>query len=316
MPTERDKLLQLARESNQESRRLDFKAQFDIESQQAWCEIIKDIVAFVNSGGGVILIGVANDGSSSGSDTTAFRDCDTANITNRIARYTGYQFSDEIEIVEIERAGVRYPAILISEADVPIPFVKPGTYAVPGGKQNSAFSQGTIYFRHGSKSEPGNRDDLTKWRDRMIKHARRNWLSGIRKVVASPPGQTLTIVPESSPLAKIGQIDKVTISTEPGAVRIAPTNPEDIWPHRRKELISRINAMLGPGRRVGTHDIECIKITHNVLNNPRFAFRPHSRSSPQYSEEFAIWIAEQCNKDEGFLEKARAAHKAHSATSS
>jgi predicted HTH transcriptional regulator len=234
MASERDKLLELARTSNKESRRLDFKSEFDVSSDQAWCEIIKDIVAFANSGGGVILIGVADDGQGSGQDTSAFRGYDTANITNRIAKYTGYQFSDEIEIVEIDRAGTRNAAILISATEVPVPFIKPGTYAVSGGKQASAFAQGTLYFRHGSKSEPGNRDDLSKWKDRMITSARRNWLNGIRKVVAYPPAEPLVVLPASSPAAKIGRIGKATISTEPGAVKLAPTNPEEIWPYAQK----------------------------------------------------------------------------------
>ena len=37
---------------------IDFKRQFDITSQADWCEIVKDIVAMANSGGGFIVIGL------------------------------------------------------------------------------------------------------------------------------------------------------------------------------------------------------------------------------------------------------------------
>ena len=44
-----------------ESGSVDFKASFDPKSTQDWCELIKDIIAMTNSGGGTIIIGVADD---------------------------------------------------------------------------------------------------------------------------------------------------------------------------------------------------------------------------------------------------------------
>jgi hypothetical protein len=81
---------------------------------------------------------------------------------------------------------------------------------------------------------------------------------------------------------------------------------------RRKELLTRINSLLGSGAKVGAHDIECIKKVYDVLKNPEFAFRSHSKASPQYSEGFAAWIVGQCRKDASFLQKTRtAAHALH-----
>ena len=51
-----------------ESASLDFKSSFDPESKQDWCELIKDIVAMSNSGGGSIVVGVDDDGNLSNSD--------------------------------------------------------------------------------------------------------------------------------------------------------------------------------------------------------------------------------------------------------
>lgn len=45
-----------------ESKSLDFKSAFDPDRPADWCELLKDIVAMANSGGGTILIGVADDG--------------------------------------------------------------------------------------------------------------------------------------------------------------------------------------------------------------------------------------------------------------
>lgn len=49
-----------------ESTTVDFKTSFDPQSKGDWCELIKDIIAMTNSGGGSLIVGVADDGSFSG----------------------------------------------------------------------------------------------------------------------------------------------------------------------------------------------------------------------------------------------------------
>lgn len=177
MEIDRSKLLERAENARRESRYLDFKREFDTLSAGAWCEVIKDIVAFANSGGGVIVFGVNNDGSDSGTNVLPLLDLDIADITNKVHRYTDYQFAD-IEIVEIKRNGEAFVAMIISRADVPIIFTRPGTYDVGDGQQKTAFSKGTVYFRHGAKSEPGTRDDLINWRDYTLKRLGAAGLAG------------------------------------------------------------------------------------------------------------------------------------------
>ena len=47
-------LIEKAKAAKRESKYIEFKVSFDIDSTQDWCEIIKDIVAIANSGGGII----------------------------------------------------------------------------------------------------------------------------------------------------------------------------------------------------------------------------------------------------------------------
>jgi len=51
------KLLDRAQAAKRESKYVEFKSQLDLGAPGVWCELIKDIVAFANSGGGVILVG-------------------------------------------------------------------------------------------------------------------------------------------------------------------------------------------------------------------------------------------------------------------
>jgi predicted HTH transcriptional regulator len=47
---------------------VDFKASFDPEMAADWVELIKDVVAMANSGGGTIIIGIEDGGQPSGYD--------------------------------------------------------------------------------------------------------------------------------------------------------------------------------------------------------------------------------------------------------
>jgi hypothetical protein len=115
-------------------------------------------------------------------------------------------------------------ALIISAAEVPIIFTKPGSYDIGGGKQKSAFSQGTVYFGHGSKSEPGNRDDILSWRDREISKARKNGLGGIRKVVQSPPGETVTVLSSAKSPRRDGNVVHARITSGSSTVSVTPAN--------------------------------------------------------------------------------------------
>lgn len=176
-----------------ESEAVDFKAQFDPTSRQDWCELVKDLVAMANSGGGSLIFGVQDDGTSSGTDVRPVLQLDPADVTNKIHSYTEQQFSG-FEI----RGGVRrgHPVALLSIAGVRLPmvFTAPGTYSTGPSVQKTAFSRGTVYFRHGPKSEPGTTDDLRQALERELERVKEFWLQGITKVVAAPPGSTVQVI--------------------------------------------------------------------------------------------------------------------------
>lgn len=138
--------------AKRESKHVEFKSIFDPPSAQDWCELVKDIVAIANTGGGGILFGVDNVGRPCGFDVAPVLQIDSATITDKIARYTGVQISD-FEMLEVEKLGYRLALLVISPVDIPLVFTQPGTYPISGGKQQSAFSRGTVYFRHGAKSD-------------------------------------------------------------------------------------------------------------------------------------------------------------------
>jgi hypothetical protein len=62
MPRRRLTSVERAERAKRESRTLDFKEHFDPEVGAEWPELVKDLVAMANSGGGLIVVGVCNNG--------------------------------------------------------------------------------------------------------------------------------------------------------------------------------------------------------------------------------------------------------------
>jgi hypothetical protein len=185
MKERNEKFIERALSAKRESKHLDFKETFDPSKPGGWCEIIKDIVAMANSGGGCIIIGVKNDGLPSGADVIPIISLDSAQITDKMMKYTGEQFA-EFDIREADRNGYKIAVLEIRGVPIPMVFTQPGTYDVGGGKQKTAFAKGSIYFRHGAKSEPGNSKDLSTAFERELERIRKSWLHNIRKLVSAP----------------------------------------------------------------------------------------------------------------------------------
>lgn len=201
-------LVDRALSAKRESKYIEFKSTFDPQKPGEWCELIKDIVAVGNSGGGIIVFGLSNSGLPTGSPIDPIAALDPADIANKIAKYTG-PADLEFDILPLEKSGHKLVGFLIHPVSIPLVFQKPGTYDIGSGKQRTAFSNGTVYFRHGAKSEPGTSDDIRKVIERQLEHIRKSWLKGVRKVVQAPAGSQIVAVS----LARRGNSSAVLATT-------------------------------------------------------------------------------------------------------
>ena len=159
--TDADRYLPRGAEAQRESKYVEFKERFNPASVADWLELLKDFAALANVGGGVVVVGVRNDGSGSGVDVTDVLAIDGAAICDQLRSYIGEDF-DDFEVHRVNRDGAVVAAIVVGPAgDAPLTFIRPGTYPDPArpDRQKSAFGRG-VYFRHGAKSEPATRDDL------------------------------------------------------------------------------------------------------------------------------------------------------------
>lgn len=214
-----DDLVANALAANRENRSIEFKQGFDPQSPGDWCEVIKDLVAIANSGGGIIIFGLDSSGNPSGQPTDAIAAIDPADVANKVSRYTG-PVDFDFEIRTLEKGQQKLVGFVIPGVGIPLVFQKPGTYDVGGGKQKTAFGVGTVYFRHGAKSEPGTSDDIRRVIERQLEGIRKSWVKGVRKVVTAPAGaQIITVVAS----AKNTPSSRVTIVKDPSAIPVRLT---------------------------------------------------------------------------------------------
>lgn len=294
-----NELLESALNTDNETAFIEFKEGFDTSSAQEWCEIIKDIVAIANTGEGVIIFGLNDNGTPSGKDVTPILALDSADVIDKIHKYTNRQFA-EFTIKHCEKLGNTLAALIIKKVPIPLVFEKPGTYDAGGGKQKTAFGMGTVYFRHGAKSEPGNTDDLRESFEKLIAEVRESWLKNVRQVIEAPLGSTVvTIRPGDDPAAL-----PVRITNDPNAPVIGGISPDRTHPFRQKELIEAVNQKLPPDRHINQYDVQCIRKLYDIENDVTFHYLPKF-GGHQYSPTFADWVIERFNTDNSFFEKAR-----------
>jgi hypothetical protein len=289
-----------------ESRSLDFKSSFDPDSAADCCELIKDIVAIANSGGGSILIGVDDVGNCCGPAASAkLLKVDPAMITDKIAKYTGVQF-DAFTKSAAKRNRSKVGLITIGSADPPMVFEKPGTYLVENGKQKTAFASGTLYVRHGAKSEPARSADIARIIARSVERTRKEWLSGVRKVTNAPAGSSISVLPPEVIQSTDPGATPIRITADPNAPGYQLIDPDKTHPWRQKELLQELNKLLPT--KISSFDLLAARRFHGTDEDPNFVYKPHF-GSKQYSPAFAKWLLEQNAADPKFFQKCRSAHK-------
>lgn len=301
-----DNILEQALTAVKETDRWDFKSQVDLNNAGEFIELIKDIVAITNSGGGVILIGVNDDGVAASGNISDLLKIDPANVTNKIFSYTGTHFH-HFEFRKVSKSGIEVCGILIGSVDVPLVFTKPGTYELADKKQKNAFSVGTVYFRHGAKSEPGTSDDLRQFITRSLERTKKSLLEGIAKVVEAPVGTHVAIISDKQQIPPASEPTSMRVTYSEDAPEYRAPLIDKTHPFRQKELLEHVNARLAGKHHVSTHDFLCVRRVHNIHRDLKYCFNLNW-SSPRYSQACIDWLIAQIEADSMFLHRARESH--------
>jgi Putative DNA-binding domain len=289
--------------ATREARSIDFKSRFDPTNTRDWCELLKDIFAFANSGGGVVLVGVDEGGAPIAGTAAALLKIDPADVGNKIRSYTGSDF-DELEIVPEDKDGVQIGLIRVGSVSAPLIPTRPGTYEKEPAKQVTAFSVGVVYMRHGAKSEPATTADLARFIERRVREQRRAWLTGIRKVTAAPTGSVVTIGRPIVP-SDDARATPVRLTLDPSAPATSLPDYDRTHPHRMTELLKVLNERIREiGTRVTAPGVRTVLEAYDLESNVAYTWKP-KHGTQQYTTAFVDWLEERIRADRRFIMKAR-----------
>jgi hypothetical protein len=268
---------------------------FDDKSDRDWCELVRDITALANSGGGQIRIGAL---------------VDEDQIHRKLAEATDSDFAD-VSIASLEQSGGSITVITVGPAHFPIAVSKAAVCDLSAAAAGSddVYQAGTFYFRHGEKTEPGTTADMRAFFERLVRRVSRRWLRGIRRVLSAPIGSVVGATPKQQAAKRkkrdLANLQPVRIVTDPEAPALQPQDVDRLYPWRQKDLLRELNARLGR-RALNSYDIQAVRRQHQLDQRPDFVFNLPG-AGRRYSPAVADWMMEQFGRDPEFFKQARAA---------
>jgi hypothetical protein len=281
-----DRLLTRAAQATRSSKRVALGDRFDV------VELVRDIAAMANSGGGVIVL-----------DELA--GIDEELVHDQLGEYAEPEF-EAFTVEGISRNGRPATAIVVEGAEgAPLVFTRQGR-ASGGGV---AFARGGLYFRHGGRSEPATGVDVRDFIGRQLEATRTQWLRNIRAVMHAPGGAEVAVV-ETAERDEEGRPTLIRLTTDPHAPLYGQVDPDRSHPYRQKEVIREVNARLGEGA-VNAFDVLSVRRVHHITEEtrPEFVHVPKF-GSPQYSDAFVDWLIAENERDPDFFPRAKARYLA------
>jgi hypothetical protein len=280
------RFLRRATGAKRSSKRVELREGFDPRAEADWIELVRDVAALANSGGGVIVLdGVPG--------------LDEEQLHEQLERYAEPEF-EEFHMERITRSGRPATAIVVEGAVNPLVFSKSGRY----DGDRVAFARGGFYFRHGARSEPATGGDVRDFIKRQLDETRALWLANIRRVMHAPGHAEIAVV-ETAERDEEGRPTLIRLTTDPHAPLYGQVDPDQSHPYRQKEVIREVNARLD-GTPVNAFDVLSVRRVHGITeeSRPEFVHVPKF-GSPQYSDAFVDWIVSEHQRDPRFFAQAK-----------
>jgi hypothetical protein len=273
VPLRPDVLLRRAEEAKRASRRVVLRNEFDPTSDDDWLELVVDLTALANSGGGVAVVNA---------------EVGRAELARRVEAQTGASF-DPIDVQPISRNGARMTAIVVDAAG-----------------ETPLLVEQQAHFRHGGKSKPATAADLRAFLERRLDLVRRQWLRSIREVLIAPRGAHVAVV-HTDETDEHGVPTLIRLSSDPNAPLYGKLDPDRTHPYRQTEVIAEANRRLPEGVEINPYDVLSVRRVHEISEETRPDFTHVPKfGSPQYSDAFVEWLVEQHARDPDFFARAKA----------
>jgi hypothetical protein len=272
VPLRPDALLRRAEEAKRASRRVVLRNAFDPMSENDWRELVLDLTALANSGGGVAVVN---------------GDVARADLLRRVEEQTGANF-EPLDMQPISRNGTWMTAVVVDAAG-----------------ETPLLVEQQAYFRHGGKSKPATAADLREFLERRLDLVRRQWLRSIREVLIAPRGAHVAVV-HTDETDEHGVPTLIRLSSDPDAPLYGKLDPDRTHPYRQTEVIAEANRRLPQGVEINAYDVLSVRRVHEITEQTRPDFTHVPKfGSPQYSDAFVDWLVEQHARDPDFFVRAK-----------
>ncbi len=248
---------------------VDLKSDIDLDDAGAMMELVKDLIAIANSGGGLIRIGMT-ELAADGIDGEKLTKLDGAKISDQVNRYVSpKKVHVEHNVADIGGGRVLIDLTISSSGKYPLVVSRLANYQ-RNGRQISVMRPGEIYVRHGAKSELASYEDIVAMIDNAVNQRREEFLQNIQRLAWLPEGS------------------QVAFSNPSGALL---QSPEYLIDFRTSQRSYHRGALLD-----GNELLWCF-VQRNlfILNEVRLAMLV--RSALRRTPTLFFWLAEAISKD-------------------
>lgn len=180
-----------------EGRQRDHKRSFETNSQKADLELVKDVVAMANSGGGTLVFG-RTDTDVFGLSEAEVSALDSARVSDLVDKFIApntIRLSHSVQRLAGEKVIL---TLTIDPEPYPIVISRDGTWRPPGEKlDKSILRRGDVWVRHSSKNERVGYEDLREWILSARRDERAQILERMAMLVNLPEGSSLEVVTTS-----------------------------------------------------------------------------------------------------------------------
>jgi len=130
---EASRFLSRAAEARRSSKRVALKEGFEPRASGDWLELVRDVAALANSGGGVVVL-------------DRLGDLDEERLHEQLASYVEPEF-ESFTVEELARSGRPATAIVVAPASTtPVAFSRQGRYRGADGTEHVAFVRGGVFI--------------------------------------------------------------------------------------------------------------------------------------------------------------------------
>lgn len=203
-----------------ESEFVEMKEQF-ADDTEAWLNLKRQLAAFGNSGGGIIIFGLAADCHRVGLASTLVTKFDPINIMQKLQQHAPSAIIPTAYL-ELSQYNKTYGFLLIGQSRNIIVFDKIGNLQPAQGRQKTIFYPGVVYVRIPGASREAHQSDVDQLVNDRMSQGVSAFLARIERVAELPVGtELLARAPGSSRgyvLVSSGQGVPVTISDEKSGV--------------------------------------------------------------------------------------------------